>query len=90
MLYHALTCQPAFYAPTIEEVLQMHRLTEPNPDHRFPDASDAVRDLVRIHLESPRIQAMEVESCSVVKRIAKRTKASIRKLIDATLGAPSI
>jgi len=113
VLYHALIRLPAFYAPTIEEVLQMHlhsrpvlvrdlrpdidpmlgswlhRLMERNPDHRFPDAAEAVRDLARIHLGVLRMQGQEVEPRSVVSRIAKRTTASIRKMIDSTFGAPS-
>jgi serine/threonine-protein kinase len=113
VLYHALTRLPAFYAPTIEEVLQMHlharpvnirdmrpdmdamlgawlhRLMERSPEHRHPDAAEAVRELARIHLGAIRASEQEAEPRSVVSRLAKRTTASIRKLIGTTFGAPA-
>jgi serine/threonine protein kinase len=111
VLYHALTRLPAFYAPSIEEVLKMHlhatavsvqdmrpdmdaglaawlhRLMALRPEDRFPDAITAVRELARIHLGT--LHEAERYPAGVVGRIAKRTTASIRKIIDATFGAPA-
>jgi serine/threonine-protein kinase len=119
VLYHALTQVPAFDAPTIEEVLQMHlhgrpenigeirpdldgmlgawlhRLMERDPELRPASAAEAMRELARAHLGTnqtpqtpePPAEAPQVEPRSVISRLAKRTTASIRKLIDATFGA---
>jgi hypothetical protein len=52
-----------------------------------------MRELARAHLgtnqtpEPPTEQARQAEPRSVISRLAKRTTASIRKLIDATFGA---
>lgn len=114
VLYHALTQLPAYYAPQIEEVLQMHlhsqpvpirdlrpdldpslaiwlhRLMEPKPENRFPDAGEAVRALARIHLGSLHVEEpVQPAPSNVVTRLAKRTTASIRKFIDSAFGAPA-
>jgi serine/threonine protein kinase len=66
----------------------LRQLMERDPARRHADATSAVRELARINMGTS-FGGSDVTDRGVVSRIAKRTTASIRKIIDATFGTPA-